>query len=55
MLRIRDPLGLIARDPELKARVDFFHKIVMQVCLFLIVGPRVLCVTVALYEIFKHG
>lgn len=55
MLRIKDPLDLIAGDPELKARVDFFHKVVRPICLILIVGPVVLLVVVALYEIFKHG
>ena len=55
MFKIRDPLGLVERDPQLRARNRRYENIVKPLCLALIIGPLLFISVVVLYETIKHG
>jgi hypothetical protein len=55
VLKIRDPLGVIQRDPQLRNRAAFVERVVMPVCAILIAGPILFITVVVLVEVIKHG
>jgi hypothetical protein len=55
MFKIRDPLGLIESDPELKAKVRFHEEVFAPICLTLIVVSILFLVVVFIFEVIKNG
>jgi hypothetical protein len=55
MFKIRDPLGLIEQNPELKKQVDFHNNIVVPVLLGAAALALLLIGVVILVEAFVQG
>ena len=53
IFKIRDPLGFIEQDRQLKARVSFFERVVKPVCLILAAGSILIIFIVILVETIK--
>ena len=55
MFKIRDPLGLVERDPQLRARNRRYENIVKPICLVMIAAPFWFISIVVLVKVIQHG